>query len=295
VKEATFPAVSPAVRLASGFRVLEPRAYRSVDGRELRLDLHVPAGPPSGPGGPWPVFVFFHGGGWIIGGRETVSLHLLPWMEQGWATVNVEYRLAREARAPAAVWDAHHAVEWVLEHAAEHGLDPQRVVLGGFSSGGHLALMAGFGGPLPPEGGGALADAEQPSGKLRPPVAAVVSWFGISDVAALVEGPRPRAFARHWLGARPDFVALAHALSPVERIHPDLPPVLSIHADRDPVVPFSQSERLHEALDRAGVPNRLHVVAGGGHGDWDDETWDSAYAAVFGFMEERREAGERPV
>ncbi len=278
-------APSPAVRLAVGFRALEPRAYRSVGGRELKLDLHVPAGAPSGPGGPWPVFVFFHGGGWIIGGRETVSLHLLPWMERGWATVNVEYRLAREARAPAAVWDARHAVRWVFEHAGEHSLDTGRVVLGGFSSGAHLALMAGFGGALPPEAGREEPkDAE--AADAYPPVAAVVSWFGISDVAALVDGERPRAFARHWLGPRPDFVGLARTLSPVERIGPGTPPVLSVHGDRDPVVPFSQSERLHEALDRAGIPNRLHVVPGGGHGDWDADTWGRAYDAVFGFAEE---------
>jgi acetyl esterase/lipase len=279
----TTPPASPAVRLAVGFRALEANSYRSVGGRDLRLDLHVSAGP----GGPQPTFVFFHGGGWIIGSRESVSLHLLPWMERGWATVNVEYRLAREARAPAAVWDARHAVRWVFDHAAEHGLDPARVVLGGFSSGGHLALMAGLGGPLPPVGGEALPDAGQPQEDVRPPVAAVVSWFGISDVAALVEGPRPRAFARHWLGPRPDSLELAHALSPVERVGPETPPIFSVHGDRDPVVPFSQSERLHEALNRAAVPNRLHVVPGGGHGDWDEETWGRAYAAVFGFVEER--------
>ncbi|MHB1193581.1 MAG: alpha/beta hydrolase fold domain-containing protein [Longimicrobiales bacterium] len=281
-------ALSPAVRLAVGFRALEPRTYRSVGGRELRLDLHVPAGS----GGPWPTFVFFHGGGWIIGGRETVSLHLLPWMERGWATVNVEYRLAREARAPAAVWDARHAVRWVFEHAGEHGFDTERVVLGGFSSGGHLALMAGVGGALLPEADGEDARPASIDDGAEPRVAAVVSWFGISDVAALVEGERPRAFARHWLGARPDFVELAHALSPVERIGPHTPPILSVHGDRDPVVPFAQSERLHRVLDRAGVPNRLHVVPGGGHGDWDVETWDRAYAAVVGFVEGRRAVGK---
>jgi acetyl esterase/lipase len=247
--------------------------------------------------------VFFHGGGWIIGSRTSVSLHLLPWMERGWATVNVEYRLAREARAPGAVWDARHAVRWVFEHAGEHGFDTERVVLGGFSSGGHLALMAGFGGALPPEsdeGAVASGTGSAPAARAHPAgpnvtsgapdhrVAAVVSWFGISDVAALVGGPRPRPFARHWLGDRPDFLELAHALSPIERIGSRTPPVVSVHGDRDPVVPFAQSERLHTGLDRAGVPNHLHVVAGGGHGDWDADTWGRAYTAVFGFVEGRR-------
>ena len=295
---------SPAVRLAAGFRALEPRVYRSVGGRELELDLHVPAGAPSGSGGPWPTFVFFHGGGWNIGSRESVSLHLLPWMERGWATVNVEYRLVRDARAPGAVWDARHAVRWVFDHAADHGLDAARVVLGGFSSGGHLALMAALGGPLPPEVGRNLGDAAPakrpvdpragipPTDGPPPRAAAVVSWFGISDVATLVQGERPRAFARHWLGSRPDLLELAHTLSPVERIGPGTPPIVSVHGDRDPVVPFSQSERLHQALDRAGVPNRLHVVRGGGHGDWGADTWGRAYDAVFGFVEGQRAVTE---
>ena len=266
---------STGVRLAAGFRVLEPRAYRRVGGRDLELDLCVP----SRKGGPWPTFVFFHGGGWITGARETVSLHLLPWMEHGWATVNVEYRLAREALAPAAVWDARHAARWVFDHAGEHGLDTERIVLGGFSSGAHLALLATLHGELPPASG---EEAEELS-----PVraSAVVSWFGISDVVALLQGERPRAYARHWIGRRPDALELARALSPIHRVAPDTPPVVTIHGDRDPVVPFEQSVRFHEALDRAGVPNRLHVVAGRGHGDWDEGTWGRAYDAVFGFLE----------
>lgn len=277
---------SPAVRLAVGFRPVPRRIYRRIGGQSLELDLHVP----KEGGGLRPVVVFFHGGGWITGSRDSVSLHLLPWMERGWATANVSYRLARDALAPAAVWDARHAVRWVVEHAGEHGLDPDRVVLGGFSSGAHLALMAALPGHLPPTHG------EDPREAPAPQVSAVVSWFGISDVAALMAGPRPRAFARHWLGPRPDAMELARALSPVERVSAalDAPPgskqvgppaIVSVHGDRDPVIPFEQSARLHEALDRAGVPNLLHTVEGGGHGDWDEATWNRAYDAVSGFVE----------
>lgn len=286
---ASGPPASPAVRLATRFRVVARRTYRRVGGHTLELDLQIP----KEAGGPWPVVVFFHGGGWITGSRESVSLHLLPWMERGWATANVSYRLARDALAPAAAWDARHAVAWVAEHAAEHGLDARRIVLGGFSSGAHLALMAALPGHLPP------AHGEDPSRTPHTTVAAVVSWFGISDVAALMAGPRPRAFARHWLGPRADAMELAYALSPVERVpaaqrpppastgsgYGGPPPVVSVHGDRDPVIPFQQSSRLHEALDRAGAPNLLHVVEGGRHGDWDEATWGRAYDAVFGFVE----------
>ena len=147
-KRPPFPGPRPSqiIRLATHFRVVARCPYRRVGRHTLELDLHLP----KEGGGPWPVIVFFHGGGWVTGSRESVSLHLLPWMERGWATANVSYRLAREALAPAAAWDARHAVRWVAEHAAEHGLDPERIVVGGFSSGAHLALMAALPGELPP-------------------------------------------------------------------------------------------------------------------------------------------------
>lgn len=268
------PLTDTGVRLLADFRVFARRPYRTVGGRSLELDLCVPAQPH----GPSPVFVLFHGGGWVAGSRETVSLHLLPWMERGWATVNVEYRLAGEALAPAAAWDARAAVGWVAERAGEHRLDPDRIVVGGLSSGGHLALLTGMGADLPPEPG---ATGESP-GPVR--AAAVVSWFGISDVSALLQGDRPRAYARRWMGRDADVLDRAAALSPVRWVGGDTPPVLTIHGTADPVVPWEQSVRLHEALDRVGVPNRLLTLEGAGHGDFNAETWARVYGEVFDFL-----------
>ncbi len=270
------PVVVPAgVLLAARCRVFANRVYQVVGERPLRLDLYVPARRDHSPS---PVFVFFHGGGWVTGSKEAVSLHVLPWLEAGWAVVNVEYRLAREAMAPAAAWDALQATRWTFDHAAQHGLDAERVVLGGMSSGGHLALLAGFALDLPdpPDG---ITERRSP-GRPR----AIVSWFGISDVAALLEGDRPRAYARRWIGHRPDALHLARELSPLHRVRPDGPPVVSVHGDRDPTVPHEQSARLHEALDRAGVTNRLLTVPGAGHGDFTADTWARAYRGVLEFV-----------
>ncbi len=265
--------IPTGVLLAARCRVFADRTYRVVGGRALRLDLYLPARGHA----PSPVLVFFHGGGWVTGSRESVSLHVLPWLEAGWAVVNVEYRLAGEAAAPAAAWDALRATRWTFDHAAEYGLDGERIVVGGMSSGAHLALLTGMAVDLPePSDDGDRVTLGRPS--------AIVSWFGISDVAALLEGQRPRAYARRWIGRRPDALELARHLSPVRWVGPDTPPVVTVHGDRDPTVPYEQSSRFHGALEHAGVANRLVTVEGGGHGDFDAATWARAYRSVFAFL-----------
>lgn len=92
--------------------------------------------------GPHPVLVWFHGGGWVIGSAET-SLAVCRDLAAGagCAVVSVDYRLAPEHRAPAAVMDCLGVTAWVLEHGRELGLDNTRVAVGGDSAGGNLAAL----------------------------------------------------------------------------------------------------------------------------------------------------------
>ncbi|MGD8320089.1 MAG: alpha/beta hydrolase [Gemmatimonadota bacterium] len=275
--------LSAVVRLATRYQVFADRPYHVAGKRPLSLDLYVPQGEP----GPSPIFVFFHGGGWVTGSKEAASLHLLPWMIMGWAVANVEYRLAREALAPTAAWDARRALRWVVDHAADNGLDADRIVLGGMSSGAHLALLTGMGAELP----SAAGEDRTPVSAVR--ASAVVNWFGISDVAALLQGERPRAYARRWIGRRPDGLRLAEQLSPLRWVGRSTPPVMSIHGDRDPTVPYDQSLRLREALERVGVSNRLLTVPDAGHGKFEEEQWAEAYRSVFAFLEDHLPPGSR--
>ena len=66
---------------------------------------------------------------------------MLPYLAMGFAVVNVDYRLAQVAPAPAAVEDGRCALRWVFRHAQQYSLDPERIVVGGMSAGGHLALL----------------------------------------------------------------------------------------------------------------------------------------------------------
>ena len=119
------------------------------------------------------------------------------------------------------------------------------------------------------------------------PVAAVVNWFGITDVNDLIEGENAKTYAVQWLGAVPDKETVAKHVSPMTYVRAGLPPVLTIHGDADPIVPYQQGVDLHEALKAKGGVSRLHTVAGGGHGGFTLEESRSAFAAIRGFLDEQ--------
>jgi acetyl esterase/lipase len=251
-------ALDSAALIATGYRVEPDVIYLSVGGWNGKLDLYLPRRPK----GVLPTAILFHGGGWVTGTKDEISLDVLPYLAMGFAVVNVDYRVARVATAPAAVEDSRCALRWVIRHAPQYGFDPARLVMVGSSAGAHLALMAA----LAPASAGfdGLCPGNEPMA-----VAAVVNFFGIVDVADLIAPPHPRDFAVGWIGPAPDAPARAARVSPLNYVTKGAPAVLTLHGEADPVVPYSQATRLHQALDRAGVPNRLVPIQGGGHGDFD--------------------------
>jgi acetyl esterase len=119
---------------------------------DLELDTATSGGPvalrarhyaPAEPGGPHPLLVFFHGGGFLYGDLDTHDAVCRVLCRHGGVHVlAVDYRLAPEHRFPAAVEDARAALRWAQANAQELGADPARVGVGGDSAGGNLAAVA---------------------------------------------------------------------------------------------------------------------------------------------------------
>jgi len=97
---------------------------------------------PAEPGGPHPLLVFYHGGGWVIGDLDThdATCRLLC-RHAGVHVLSVDYRLAPEAPFPQPIDDGRAAFAWAAAHAAELGADPARVAVGGDSAGGNMAAV----------------------------------------------------------------------------------------------------------------------------------------------------------
>jgi dipeptidyl aminopeptidase/acylaminoacyl peptidase len=99
-----------------------------------------------------------------------------------------------------------------------------------------------------------------------PRVAAAINWFGVTDVADVIDGPNAANLAVTWLGSLPNKTEIAARVSPLNYVRADLPPILTIHGDADPTVPYQHAVRLHQALEKAGVPNEILTIPGGKHG-----------------------------
>jgi len=280
--------------LAGAYRVRTDIPFRTASGRELTLDVYQPRRPDAVNGVKNPAVIWFHGGGWVLGDKNGTVVRFLPFLRLGYTVFTVNYRLAKESPAPAAVEDARFAVRWVQSRAAAFDVDPDRVILTGTSAGAHLAMMAGF---LPVSAGCdhapgsdaalgiSVADWWSSATLNEVRVAAVIDFWGIADVKDLVDGPNARNWAIDWIGSGRDG-DLAARMSPLTWVRPGLPPVLIIHGDPDPVVPFGQSVQLSRRLETAGVPHRLVRVADGGHGDFIDPDWQRAWSEVRRFLAE---------
>jgi acetyl esterase/lipase len=266
------PARDWTATIANATRVVNNVTYLTASNWDAKLDVYVPRTP-----GPHPTVLHIHGGGWVGGSRESVVLRALPYLEMGMAVVNISYRLGQVSPAPAAVEDCLCALRWVIRNAKEYAFDVNRLVVMGYSAGGHLALTTGM---IPASAG---LDRQCPGTEpLR--VAAIVNWYGITDVADLLDGTNTRTYAVQWLGGRPDRVEVARRVSPLMYVRRDLPPTLTIHGDADPTVPYAHATKLHAALQQAGATTELVTIPKGGHGNFPPPEQLRAIEAVRRFL-----------
>jgi acetyl esterase/lipase len=269
-------AVTLVADLHNQYRIVANQTYLTVGNYECKLDMYLPRYSTK----PTPTVIMIHGGGWVSGTKEITQMHIQPYLAMGFAVVNVGYRLGAVANAPAAVEDVRFALRWIGHNAKQYLLDTAQLLVTGHSAGGHLALMVGML-PLGNEFDrlGGIEDAP-------PRIAAVINWFGITDVADQIEGgANKRDYAVRWFG-REQNVDLARRVSPLTYVRKGLPPILTIHGDADPVVPYQHGVRLHDALTKAGSPSRLHTIPKGEHGGFPTDETMKAYLVIQNFLKQ---------
>ncbi len=268
------PSSEWAATVWNRYQIAPNVVYLTASNYESKLDVYYRRGATT----PQPTVVYFHGGFWAAGAKEGSLMSLVPWLEMGWNVVNVEYRLARIAPAPAAVEDGLCALRFLAAQAKTYNIDVDRIVVTGESAGGHLTLTSA----MIPEGAG--LDRQCAGNTPVPRVAAAINWYGITDVADVIDGPHKANLAVTWVGSLPNKDEIAKRVSPLTYVRSDLPPILTIHGDQDPLVPYDHALRLHAALTKAGVPNQLLTIPNGAHGNFTAEERTKVFAAIREFL-----------
>ena len=222
----------------------ETFVYRDDQPTPRRLFVVKPAGWKAGDHRA--ALMFFFGGGWTTGTPASSIFWARFAADLGLVGIAPDYRTkGRNDTSPlAAVADSRAALHWVETHAADLGLDPARIAVGGNSAGGHVALWTAIT-PAPP------GSAAEESPRLKP--AALILFSTVSDTSAAT-GYTPQRFGEH-----------TTALSPVHQLDAKMPPVLAFHGDADKTVPLRQALALRDRLVATGNVCELHIVPGGGH------------------------------
>ena len=224
------------------------------------FDLYLPRNKGSQP---FPLIFWIHGGAWMMGIKEWDNVKYL--VRHGYAIASIDYRFSTEARFPAQIRDCNTALNFILAHAADYGINPRRFVVGGGSAGGHLALLLG------------LARHERSFGadsSIKP--LAILDFFGPTDFNKMLDDLRMvhsekgialfQDAVPRLLGAPVEQSSdKAKIASPITYVSAASPPVLILQGGEDDLVPVAQSRRLHDALDRAQVKNQLIIVDVAGH------------------------------
>jgi acetyl esterase/lipase len=219
---------------------LQNVVYGHKDGMALVMDIYKPEGNANGAG-----VAYMISGGWMssLGMQRAYESMFLPLVNAGFTVFAVRHGSSPRFNVPEAWSDVSQAFQFIASKAGDHGVDASRIGVSGISAGGHLSLLLGLSG--------------EKDAAFRP--AAVVAYMPPVDLRSLA-GPNDNIPA---LNFDP---ALAPTVSPIDFVSADDPPVLLVHGNADELVPISNSERMHAALQAAGVKSEFIVIEGAPHG-----------------------------
>ncbi len=241
-------------------RTYKDVVYANVGGKDLRLDVYLPAGVTTPP-----LLIWVHGGVWRSGTKASYPKQLV---DGGLAVASVDFRQSTDARFPAMIHDIKAAIRFLRARAGQYGYRADRVAIGGNSSGGHLAALVGV-----TNGDARLEGTEGAYLTQSSSVQAIVDYYGASNLTTILAQSTPfglsvrRPGLELLLGALPDSARqLAELASPVFHVDRTDPPLLLLHGDQDPQMPINQAHELQGAYAQFGLDVYLDVVHGAAHG-----------------------------
>jgi acetyl esterase/lipase len=230
----------------------QARVYKKVGDRELRLFVVNPED--------WqaadqrPALVLFHGGGWTGGSPVQFNDQAAYLARRGMVCIQVEYRLVKDVPGPPVhcVQDAKSAMRWVRSHAAELGIDPQRIGAGGGSAGGHLAAFVGMAQGL---------DDPQDDLQVSPKANALVLFNPVFD-----NGP-DGGWGQQRVGDR------YKEFSPAHNVSADDPPAIVFLGRNDALIDVRVVERFQTNMTAANVRCETRYYEGQSHGFFNKDPW----------------------
>ena len=259
----TQPPAPAMCRLPAPKAIQEQRDVAYGSDPAQRLDVAWPSS-----GVRVPLVVLIHGGGWMGGDKSELADMMRNIAGLGYAVASMDYRLARNGtnQFPTAVQDVRCGSASLASNASRFSIDPARMVVFGFSAGGHLASLLGTAWndiPLDPVSCHARGPSPRPRG-----VIAMAPPLDLRDLSLFGDNPTmdPKNTVVNFLGSRPSQDPAKAALaSPITHVDAASPPFLLFHGVRDDVVLIEQSKRMQKALRDKGVSATLVELPIGHH------------------------------
>jgi len=232
--------------LTFNFEVIKDVEYSRHADISLLADIYVPSGL-----GPYPGILLIHGGGWSGGYRTQMNGFAERLAKNGFAVVNIDYRLAPTYQFPAQIDDCEEAVRWMRKKSATYKINPDKIGAWGYSAGAHLAALLGTRNEGAPNA---------PKGSER--IQAVVGGAGPYDLTKDPDDPSILKFLGNTIEENPEIFRSA---SPVFHVNTLSPPMFLYHGTWDRIVDLERTTEMKTALDQAGVENQMYLVRGLGH------------------------------
>ena len=243
------------------------------DGKEYHnLDIYLPnAQKPT-----YKAIVVIYGSAWFGNNMKQTVLEPLgkKLLESGFAVIAINHRASSDAAYPAQINDVKAAIRFVRANADKYKIDTSFIGITGFSSGGHLASLAGASNGVKEfTVGKKTVDIEGSLGiypNVSSSVNAVVDWFGPIDMALMNECKKPKEGnspeAALIKGNPADNLDMIALLNPITFLDKKDPQFIVIHGEADNVVPHCQSELFAKALKSKGLLTEFISVPEGQHG-----------------------------